>query len=66
MKAVFCEMSMTLLIQQNESLREEFSKFGFDSSDDALQQMKLLINNNFLNHKAKAALYKMFKKTRRR
>lgn len=62
MKTVFCEMSMALLIQQNKSLREEFSKFGFDSSDDALRQMKMLINNNFLNHKVKAALYNMFKK----
>ena len=62
MKAIFCEISMALLIQQNESLRKEFSEFGFDSSDEAIEHMKMLINNNFLHHKAKSALNKMFKK----
>ena len=62
MKAYFCEMSMALLIQQNESLRKEFSDLGYDSSDESLEQMKVLINNNFLNHKCKKALSKLFKK----
>lgn len=62
MNVDFCEMSMVLLIQQNDDLRKEFAKFGYDSSDESIEQMKMLINNNFLNHKCKAALIKMFKK----
>ncbi len=61
MKAFFCEMSMILLIQQNQSLREEFAGFGYDSSDKSLEFMKTLVNNHFLNYKVKAVLNNMFK-----
>lgn len=58
----FNEMRMVLLIQQNDSLRKELSKLGYDSSEKELEQTKLLIKNNFLNHKFKKALNKIFKK----
>jgi hypothetical protein len=61
MKVNFDEMSMVLLIQQNESLQQELTKLGYDSSKESLEQMKFLINNNFLNHKCKKALNKIFK-----
>lgn len=57
----FNEMSMTLLIQQNESLQKEFANLGYDASEKGLEQIKLLINNHFLNHKCKKALNKIFK-----
>lgn len=56
----FDELSMVLLIKQNENLRTEFAKTGFDSTDSGLEQMKFLIKNNFLNHKCKKALNKLF------
>jgi hypothetical protein len=62
MKPVFIEEKMVMLIQQAESLKEEFRKLGYDPSDESIQQMKFLIKNNFLNHKAKSALNKLFKK----
>jgi hypothetical protein len=58
----FNEMSMVLLIQQNENLQKELASLGYDSSDKGLEQMKVLINNNFLNYKCKRALNKIFKK----
>jgi len=54
-------MSMTLLIQQNESLQKEFANLGYDASEKGLEQIKLLINNHFLNHKCKKVLTKIFK-----
>ena len=60
MKRYFDEMSMVLLMQQNESLQKEFASLGYDSSKESLEQMKVLINNNFLNHKCKKALNKIF------
>jgi len=61
MKVYFCEMSMVLLIQQNENLQKELANLGYDSSNEGLEQMKVLINNNFLNYKCKKALIKLFK-----
>lgn len=58
----FYEMSMVLLIQQNENLQKELAELGYDSSNKGLEQMKVLINNNFLNHKCKRALKKLFTK----
>jgi hypothetical protein len=57
----FDELSMTLLIQQNESLQKEFAKLGYNSTDEGLEQIKMLIKNNFLNYKCKRALEKVFK-----
>ena len=61
MKTYFCEMSMALLIQQNESLQVELAKLGYDSREQGLEQMKTVINANFLNYKCKRALNKIFK-----
>ena len=58
----FNELSMVLLIQQNENLQKELAELGYDSSNEGLEQMKVLINNNFLNYKCKRALNKIFKK----
>ena len=57
----FDELSMVLLIQQNENLQTELANLGYDSSEKGLEQMKVLINNNFLNYKCKRALNKLFK-----
>jgi hypothetical protein len=57
----FNEMSMVLLIQQQESLQKELTSLGYDSSEESLEQMKVLINNNFLNYKCKKALESIFK-----
>ena len=57
----FNEMSMVLLIQQNESLQKEFASLRYDASEEGLERAKVLIKNNFLNHKCKKALNKLFK-----
>lgn len=56
----FNEMSMVLLIQQNESLQKEFASLGYDSSNESLEHLKVIIHDNFLNYKCKKALNKVF------